>query len=756
MTSDRLATALADRYQIERDLGAGGMATVYLAQDLKHRRRVALKVLKPELSAVLGGERFLNEITVTANLAHPHILQLYDSGEAVGLLYYVMPFIEGPSLRDRLREERQLSLEDAIRITQAIAGALDFAHRRGVIHRDIKPENILLQDGVPLLADFGIALAVHSAGGERLTETGLSLGTPAYMSPEQIAGEHDVDARSDVYALACVTYEMLAGDPPFTASNAQAVLAKHMADVAPSITTTRPDAVPAVAHALAKALRKAPADRYASAGAFAAALSAEAAPDEGNARSLVVLPFVNQSPDPDNEYFADGLTEEIIGDLSRLRGLRVISRNSAMALKGTRKDTPTLARELHVSHVVTGSVRRAGNALRVSAELVEAASDTPVWSDKYSGTLEDVFGIQEEIARKVVGALQMRLTDSEQGRVAERPVGDVVAYDCYLRARQAMYAWTPESMARAERLIDQALGIVGDNPLLLAMRGQISWMFVNVGIRPDPTLLDRAREYVDRALALDPDHYLAVMVRGALAAQRGEVEFALEDVHRAVLLQPGDPNVLTEMCRFLLGAGLPNATYRDELVRVDPLTPVTWLVSSDLIMGRFSSVAPSVHRLVELAGAVSPLHILAAAALAVAGGREEAIAMMDQAGQAFRGSTTGSWASFLKHAYLEDAAGAAAHLTPELQQAAALVDHNARSMAEGCALIGRIDDAVRWIEIAISRSLVAYPFFTKYDPLLANVRQDERFQRLMADLRPRWEALVAWYRGTFGWTGPIE
>jgi serine/threonine protein kinase len=757
--ADRLRSALADRYRIERELGAGGMATVYLAQDLKHRRKVALKVLKPELSAVLGGERFLNEITVTANLAHPHILQLYDSGEAVGLLFYVMPFIEGPSLRDRLREERQLSLEDAIRITQAVAGALDFAHRRGVIHRDIKPENILLQDGVPLLADFGIALAVHSAGGERLTETGLSLGTPAYMSPEQIAGERDVDARSDVYALACVTYEMLAGDPPFTASNAQAVLAKHMADVAPPITTTRPDAGPALAHALARALRKAPADRFATAGAFAAALSSEAAPDEGAARSLVVLPFVNQSPDPDNEYFADGLTEEIIGDLSRLRSLRVISRNSAMALKGTRKDTPTLARELHVSHVVTGSVRRAGNALRVSAELVEAASDTPVWSDRYSGTLEDVFGIQEEIARKVVGALQMTLTDSEQGQVAERPVEDVVAYDCYLRARQEMYAWTPESMDRAERLIDQALGIVGDNPLLLAMRGQISWMFVNVGIRPpDPALLDRAREDVDRALALDPDHYLAVMVRGAMAAQRGDIEFALKEVHRASVLQPGDPNVLAELCRFLNGAGLPNSPYGEELVRIDPLTPITWLVAafSDFIQGRFGAVAPSVHRVVELAGAVSTLHVHAATALAVAGGREEAIAMMDQAGQAFRGSTTGSWASFLKHAYLEDAAGAATHLTPELQQAAALVDHHARSIAEGCALVGRIDDAVRWTEIAISRGLVAYPFFTQYDPLLANVRQDERFQRLMMELKPRWEALVEWYRRTFDWTGPIE
>jgi serine/threonine protein kinase len=279
---DRLSAALADRYPIERELGAGGMATVYLAQDLRHKRQVALKVLRPELSAVLGGDRFLNEITVTANLQHPHILQLYDSGDADGLLYYVMPFVEGESLRDRLNRERQLAVGDAVRIAGTIASALDFAHKRSVIHRDIKPENVLFQDGVALVADFGISVAVSTAGGDRLTETGLSLGTPAYMSPEQIAGERELDARSDVYALACVTYEMLAGDPPFMASNPQAVMAKHITDPAPPIATTRPSVSPAIATALAKALSKVPADRYGSAGAFAAALTS---PDEPMSRA---------------------------------------------------------------------------------------------------------------------------------------------------------------------------------------------------------------------------------------------------------------------------------------------------------------------------------------------------------------------------------------------------------------------------------------------------------------------------------------
>jgi eukaryotic-like serine/threonine-protein kinase len=452
-----LGVVFADRYRIERELGQGGMATVFLAHDPKHDRKVAIKVLKPELAAALGAERFVQEITTTAALQHPHILPLFDSGESDGLLYYVMPFIDGETLRGRMDREGQLSVDDTIAITKTIAGALDVAHRRGIIHRDIKPENILIQDGVALLADFGIAVTVNAAEGDRLTQIGLALGTPAYMSPEQIVGERELDARSDVYSLACVTYEMLSGDPPFVASNAHAVMAKHMTDIASPITVTRRDISASLAKALAKALSKAPADRYASAAAFATGLTAETTITASDPPSVVVLPFANQSADASNEYFVDGLTEEIIAELSRLRGLRVISRNSAMMLKGTKKDTPTIARELKVSHVVTGSVRRAGDALRVTAELVDASIDTSIWSDRYTGTTADVFGIQEEIARKIVSALEVSFTPREAHAVGERPIDDVVAYDCYLRARQEMDAWLPGSLDRALRLVDQAL-----------------------------------------------------------------------------------------------------------------------------------------------------------------------------------------------------------------------------------------------------------------------------------------------------------
>jgi len=269
---DRLTAALADRYKIERELGQGGMATVYLAEDVRHRRRVAIKVLHPELSAVLGPDRFLKEIELTANLQHPHILPLFDSGAVDGLLFYVMPFVEGETLRSRLTREHQLPIAEAVRIATDVAGALEYAHKRGVVHRDIKPENILLHEGRPQVADFGIALAVQQAGGSRMTQTGMSLGTPQYMAPEQAMGDKGVDARADVYALGAVTYEMLTGEPPFTGPTAQAIVAKVMTEQPRALSSQRPTVPAEVEGAVLTALEKLPADRFDSAAKFAEAL----------------------------------------------------------------------------------------------------------------------------------------------------------------------------------------------------------------------------------------------------------------------------------------------------------------------------------------------------------------------------------------------------------------------------------------------------------------------------------------------------
>ena len=269
-----LQAALADRYTIERELGRGGMATVYLAEELKHHRRVAIKVLRPDLAAALGPERFLREIAIAGGLQHPHMLTLIDSGSEEGILYYVMPYVEGESLRGRLDREKQLPIDDALQITSEVADALSYSHSRGVLHRDIKPENILLSGGHAIVADFGIARAISVAGEGRLTHTGVSVGTPAYMSPEQGTGSGQLDARSDIYSLGCVLYEMLAGDPPFTGTTAQAVVARHLVDPPPRLRTVRQTVSPAVEQALERALAKVPADRFATAAQFAEALKA--------------------------------------------------------------------------------------------------------------------------------------------------------------------------------------------------------------------------------------------------------------------------------------------------------------------------------------------------------------------------------------------------------------------------------------------------------------------------------------------------
>ncbi|HEY9519706.1 MAG TPA: serine/threonine-protein kinase, partial [Gemmatimonadales bacterium] len=273
---EALANAMQDRYRLERELGSGGMATVYLAQDLRHGRQVAVKVLHPELSAVLGGDRFLSEIKTTAALQHPHILPLFDSGDANGNLFYVMPLVEGETLRSRLNREKQLPIADAVRLTREVAGALDYAHRHHVIHRDIKPENILLHDGRAVVADFGSARGEHGAGGQRMTQAGLSLGTPQYMSPEQAMGEREITARSDIYALGVVAYEMLTGDPPFTGSTTQSIVARVLTEEPRPIGPQRKSVPEEVEAAVLTALEKLPADRFGSAAEFAAALGGDA------------------------------------------------------------------------------------------------------------------------------------------------------------------------------------------------------------------------------------------------------------------------------------------------------------------------------------------------------------------------------------------------------------------------------------------------------------------------------------------------
>ena len=460
-----LRTALAERYAIERELGRGGMATVYLARDLKHHRAVAVKLLRPELAGPIGPDRFLREIQIAAGLSHPHILPLFDSGSADGFLYYVMPYIEGESLRQRLERERQLPIADALRITREVADALGYAHSLGFVHRDIKPENILLSGEHAVVTDFGIARAISAAGGDKLTETGLTLGTPSYMSPEQAAGDTELDGRSDLYSLGCVLYEMLVGDPPFLGRTAQHILARHVMDPVPPVRTVRVTVSPMVEQALLRALAKTPADRYATMSQFVQALGTSPVSEpeltvvrssERPARSIAVLPFANLSGDPENEYFGDGLAEELLNLLGSVKGLRVASRTSSFVFKNSKTDLRTIGQSLNVQNVLEGSVRKAGNRIRVTAQLSNATDGYDLWSQRFDRELKDVFEIQDEIAHTIVDALQIRISGEQAERMGKHGTADPEAYDCYLKGR---HHWNnrPAGILKAVESFKQAV-----------------------------------------------------------------------------------------------------------------------------------------------------------------------------------------------------------------------------------------------------------------------------------------------------------
>jgi eukaryotic-like serine/threonine-protein kinase len=627
----RLTTALGGRYAIERELGAGGMATVYLARDLKHDRDVALKVLRPELAAVLGAERFLQEIRISARLDHPHILTLIDSGAADGFLYYVLPFVRGESLREKLNREKQLGIDEAVVITKQVASALDYAHRQGVVHRDIKPENILIQEGEAVVADFGIALAVREAGGPRLTESGLSLGTPQYMSPEQATGSQELDARSDVYSLAAVVYEMLAGEPPHTGPTVQAVIAKLLTERPTRIRTVRDTVPEGIDTAVAKALAKVPADRFGGAAEFAAALAARrAVPAAGWRRrrvavaagiagavalaalaavwhpwrraaraavpvadvgSVAVLPFDNLAGNPSDRYLSDGMTEEVIGQLSQVRGLKVISRTSTEALKGTHLTLRQIADTLGVRHILEGSVRHAGNRIRVAVDLIDATTDAHVWASSYDRDLTDVFAVQEEIARHVADSLVSTVgVRSVVGHIARTQHAE--AYEAYLNGRYLLYRRTREGLRGALAQFQQA--IAQDSAYAPAYAGLASvYLLWVVYAYPGIDLYEaegRAVAAADRAIALDSDLAEGYAARGrAMTSAWAPAEGISVDFKRALELRLNSADVHQWHARFLSRQG----RYDDALaeieraVSLDPLAPgVRVALSQEGLAGR--------------------------------------------------------------------------------------------------------------------------------------------------------------------------
>ena len=551
----RLQAALAGRYAVERELGRGGMAIVYFAQDLKHRRSVAIKVLRPELTAYLGTQRFLREIETAAGLSHAHILPLHDSGAADGLLWYVMPYVEGESLRARLTRESQIPLDEAIQIAREVASALSHAHSHGVIHRDIKPENILCSGGHAFVADFGIARPVDPSGASGITAPGMAVGTPAYMSPEQASAGRTIDARSDIYSLGCVLYEMLGGQPPFTAPTPQAVLARHTLDPVPPLRTLRPTVPDVLQQVIEQALAKTPADRFATALAFSEALDQSrherTTPVPGRRRlalgsavatlavaaillglrtvlpttpqqgRVAVLYFDDLSPDSAATYVANGLTEEIITRLGGVARLEVQSRTAVKRFRGNTATPAEIGRALNVTYLVNGSVQRVGARVRVSVELARAANGARVWGGSFDGPAGDVLSMEDSIAQAVAEGVVGGLAPAERRALMTSATRNAAAYDHYLRGN--FYLNRRAGAADGRRALDEYEAALRLDPAFAEAHGRVglvygiyaNWPWPYPGLTTD-SLIARGLAAAARALALDSTAVDGWLARGFL------------------------------------------------------------------------------------------------------------------------------------------------------------------------------------------------------------------------------------------------
>ena len=634
---DQLQQILGDRYIIEREIGRGGMAFVYLARDRRYEREVAIKVLDPEIATAVGAERFLREIRITAQLQHPHIVPLLDSGEARNLLYAVMPFVEGESLRDRLMASSRLSTTEAVTIAWEVADALDYAHRRNVVHRDIKPENILVSNGHALVADFGIARAIGLAGGATLTGVGFPIGTAAYMSPEQATAASPVDGRSDIYSLGCVLYEMIAGRMAFSGPSLKSVLTQQLTVDPPLIHISRPDVPPNIIAIVRRCLMKQPEERYQTAGELtedlrgalsdlprlstpvprppaadpemesdglltaagrwivpAAVLaivllgvmfayrqrgSGGHAPEPTGpyTASVAVLPFTNLSGGSGNDYFSEGITDEIISQLAQVESLKVISRTSVLALKGTPLTLPQIADTLGVRHIVEGSVRRQGTRVRVTAELIEAASDAHLWSGSFEGDLADSFRVQEEIARKVSGQLLTSIRGVRPMAPSAMPT-ESAAFDALLLGRHMLERRAPEAVEGATRAFRDA--IRADSGYAPGYAGLSSAYVLHVvygfpgGVNPYVAIA-RALALADRAVELDPALADAHLTRSdALLISLAPQDEVLRTLREARRLMPGSVAVYMSVAHALEHMGRWDAALQQaqRALALDPLS----------------------------------------------------------------------------------------------------------------------------------------------------------------------------------------
>ncbi|MEP7225966.1 MAG: protein kinase [Gemmatimonadales bacterium] len=797
---ERLQSLVGPAYHIERELGRGGMATVYLAQDLRHDRQVALKVLRADLAATLGPERFQREIRMAARLQHPNILTVLDSGGSGALLWFTMPFVTGQSLRAHLDRERQLPLSEAVSLACEIAEALQCAHSLGIVHRDIKPGNILLSrssmpggapsgQGHALVTDFGIAQSLGGDAADRLTETGLIVGTPTYMSPEQASGERQLDGRTDIYALGCVLYEMLAGEPPFTGPTAQAIAAKRLTNPVPAISRVRDTVPPGIERALGRALSRVPADRFASAAEFADALrSGLSAPARPGRRSvfrwpvavavalsllsgayyltrgrgpaeptgpipLAVLPFRTFGAAADSGVLAIGIPDAIISRLAGVKQMRLRPTSAVLRYAGKETDPREVGRALDVGYLLTGTVQSAGDRLRVSVQLLRSGDGSPLWGSHYDLARNDLLTLQDSIAERVSTSLAVQLNADEQERLYRRYTANAAAYEWYLRGRAQLANVSEEGTKAALHAFEQALAL--DTNYALAQAGLAmasADMHLRFASGPDVKVWgERAKAEAARALALDPSLAEAHLARAAVSRKSDfDWEGTLEESGRALALNPN-----LDIAHYFREAafyhfGLFDLAEREdrEAVGLDPANKVEQVRTrgvTEFLQGRYREAVKDLEEARRSSSRAYTDSYLGQAYF-YNGDSVKAIATLDSLTRSTSAPAANraraALASFL--AYRGDHRQAEALIGEVVKEGGYMDHHVAYSLGTTYAQLGRPNEAADWLTKAIETGFPCYPWFER-DPLLDPVRQNPRVSELLKRLRVSWEASKARY-----------
>jgi non-specific serine/threonine protein kinase len=735
------STVIAKKYKIIEKLGEGGMAVVYKAKDTRLDRIVAMKFLSTELTKDgQAKKRFVQEAKAAAALEHPNICTVYEVDEADDQTFIAMSYIEGQSLKDKL-QDGPMDVDEAQDIFIQVAEGLREAHEKGIVHRDIKPANIMLtKKGQAKITDFGLA---KLSWGADLTKPSTIMGTVAYMSPEQAKGE-EVDHRTDIWSLGAMLYEMLSGKRPFEKDQEQALIYAILNDKPTPVSLLRSDIPAHIEHVIAKALEKKLADRYQNVDDLIQDLKqAQPLIFPETEKSIIVLPFANLSPDPEQEYFCDGMTEEIISDLSNVHSMRVISRNTAMVYKGTRKATKTIGRELDIQYVLEGSVRKAGDKLRITAQLIDAINDTHLWTNKYSGNLDDVFDIQEKVSRSIVDALKLKLSPEESRKITERPIENITAYDCYLRARQAILHLSEEGLERALQLIQTGLDIIGENEILNASLGYVYVQFVNVGVSIDESFLQKAEDHVKKAFSLNQDSSLAHSVMGQIHWKRGEIQEAVRDLKRALEIDPNSTEALYWLAWIYQFSGKASVArpLLEKLVEIDPLTAVNYLMlgNCDLFTGKFEDSAQYYTKAVRMEQKNPLCRFGYVWALISAQKSKEAFKVIDQMAEDMPQEIFTELGLFYKYALQKDKSKPMQPVSDKLKSYAARDEMISIFLAECYALINEKEEAITMIEHGVRWGFINYPYLNEYDPLLENIRGEPRFKKLMERVKHEWE-----------------